>query len=225
MRCVTLLVLCAAACGGGGGPGTPDGGGSNDPDGPVDPQHGLAIQWSAHPALPGPVHGDITVTSAQFTASFLEVIGDAGPGDLRTTEALFRFTWDANGQPAPILFQDAPAGLYSTITMHLDGGPVPSYDIEGTAKVDGVTRNFEIVDRDDVRVSIDHLDTTLAPGGGVTIPIDLALDEALAGVNFSQLTDDGGVLTLEGDDPQLDQFRDRIIDAFTTHGSDQLHEH
>jgi hypothetical protein len=214
MRCVTLLVLGAAACGGSGGPGAPDGGGSNDPDAPVASGHGITIQWSAKPALPGTVHGDVTVTSALFRASYLEVIGDAGP-DLHTTAAVFALRWDADGQPEPIVLDDAPAGLYSRISMRLDGVVVPSYEIEGTAKVDGQQRAFEILDLADIRVSIDDIGATLAPGGGVIIPIQLSLEAALGSVNFGQLPQAGGVLELAGDDPQLEQFRDKITTAFT----------
>src|SRR5438094_9495192 len=75
---------------------------------------GLTVRWSSRPETwPAQVDTGLTLTSARFACDSLRVIGDAGPGDVRTTSKDFEVFWDDSNAPDSIKFADAPPGLYS----------------------------------------------------------------------------------------------------------------
>src|SRR3569832_660591 len=80
---------------------------------------GLEVRWSAQ--LPGSVSSDITVSSLLFRIASLRVIGDAGPGDNRTSADSLDVQWSVDGGPQPITFADAPTKQNTHNTNHADG--------------------------------------------------------------------------------------------------------
>src|SRR5262245_7524747 len=84
---------------------------TNSPDTPMGPP-GLNVAWKARPSsIPGDVTDKITITSATFRPQILRVIGDAGPGDTRTTQLAFGLSWSSGSAPPTINFPSAPTGL------------------------------------------------------------------------------------------------------------------
>src|SRR4051812_28165127 len=116
-------------------PNSPDGGMITG-DGSNEPRVGLALTWSTQPAsIPGEVDSNISVASMLFRVANLRVIGDAGPGDTRTSVDQLQLSWGQSGPPEPIRFGDAPSGLYSHVLMLVEGNITDySYEITGTAK-------------------------------------------------------------------------------------------
>lgn len=210
-----LLVFAACHSGGGVSPGA-----DASPDGPpVDTDAspsalGLWVTWRADPGLPGSVTDKVTVTSATFQMDRLQVIGDAGIGDARTTHAKYLLAWDAQGKPAQERFPDAPVGVYSKILAVMMPGSLGenAYEIDGTWMNGGSqAMPFEIRDRLVVSLSID-CDEDLPAAGSAMLGIKVDLKDALSSIKFEDITPTNGVLEVEG--PQLLQFRDRLKKSF-----------
>lgn len=200
-----LLVGLTCACSGK-APVAPDA--TSPPDGASGA--GLHVPWSTSPTIPGSAGGDVTIQSALFRIDSLRVIGDAGPGDPRTSEFFFETKWSDSSQPDTIDFPDAPTGLYSQVTVQIDGHLVDySYEINGTAVVSGETKNFQIHDRNALTANI-NISTTLDPGGQAIVPIRVRFDDALGVIDFSTLRIDDGILELDTFDAQMPAFRDKL---------------
>lgn len=187
---------------------TPGGDGSNL-------TQGLEVRWSA--PIPGPSTSDITVSSLLFRIANLRVIGDAGPGDDRTSADSVQVQWSVDGGPQPLVFADAPTGLYSHVAFLADGNLVDySYEIKGTVRVDGNTTAFAIHDRSPLPVSIDT-SATLEPNEVTSISIVVRLEQALGSVDWSHLDNNNGTLTLDTFDSGMNDFRGKMInDVFST---------
>jgi hypothetical protein len=186
---------------------------------------GLSVVWSTQPPLPGPLNDRITITEATFQISYLQIVGDAGPGDSRTTRSRYALTWNAVQHPPRDEFPMAPVGVYSRVAIEVRPAPLtPAYEIKGmwTELEDDDRRPaelkpFRIADFQPLSSSFECNDTL--PGGGtVTIGIKLDLLDALAGINFDKLDERSGTLELSmPNDPQMMPFRDRLSHAFMSH--------
>jgi hypothetical protein len=178
---------------------------------------GLTVNWTAQqPSIPGDIGTTISVTSLLFHVQNLRVIGDAGPGDTRTSADTFQLSWAQGAMPPAVVFTDAPSGLYSRVIFLADGNLVDySYVIAGTAKVDDVTKPFLIHDRSPLAISLDT-SAMLEPGHGATLGMSIRLDGALQSVDFHQFSDESGTLELDTFDSAMTDFRDKMQnDVFT----------
>ena len=178
---------------------------------------GLTIKWSSRPEMwPAQVETGLTLTSARFACDNLRVIGDAGPGDMRTTAQDFLVYWDGSNAPESIKFEDAPPGLYSQIALLFDGHVIThSYQFKGTVVVNGNTEDFVIEDDNPLGVTV-SLEKLVSPGATSTISIDIDFQHALDVVKWDQLPKSDGKLELETFNPDLAEFRKKLIEAFTT---------
>jgi hypothetical protein len=206
MRLGLAFLLITAACG---APGQ-----APDVDGSVSGNPGLAIVWNSEGTLPGVISPSVTVSSATFNARDIRLIGDASASN-RTTLNAVEVAWTAAGVPAPILFPDAPPGLYSKVSFELDGKLLAdSYVITGTAVVAGQTYPFKIHDVDEIEVS-QPISAELMPGGHTDVLVVLDLATPLMGLDFSMFRNDGGTLVLDNASSQLGVFREQLRTAFT----------
>jgi hypothetical protein len=205
-----------------------DGGGTAAPDAPAAPDDalmskslGIFVPWHADPPLPGALDEHFTISSAAYAIAAFEVIGDAGPGDERTTHTQYSITWDASGAPVQETFPDAPVGMYSKVTVNMAGASFGefSYQIQGTWRDSGLTKPFNIVDYARLSTTFD-CQQTLAAGGSATIPISIKLGDAMNAVDFRRLAVVDGVVQLAAPDPQLLVFRAALVAAFKVSDSD-----
>jgi hypothetical protein len=186
---------------------------------------GLQVTWSA--TIPGAVTSDVTVSSLLFRIAYLRVIGDAGPGDDRTSVDSIQVGWSQDGAPQAIMFADAPTGLYSHVAFLADGNLVDySYEISGTTKVDGNVKPFAIHDRSPLPVSLDT-SVTLDPNQVASVGIDVHLDQALQSLDWSKLNNQNGTLTLDTFDSAMNDFRGKMINAVfsTDHPDGRVDSH
>ena len=206
IRCVVVAGLLSAC----------DTGHTDTPDGEVG-DGGLTVTWSSRPETwPAQVDTGLTLTSAQFACDSLRVIGDAGPGDMRTTAEDFTVHWEGAEAPAPIMFADAPNGLYSQISLLFDGHvSTASYKLEGTVVVNNNTEDFVIEDDNPLPVTV-SLEKSVSPGATSTIRIDIDFAHALDAVKWDQLPKSDGKLQLENGNPDLTDFRKKLVEAFST---------
>jgi hypothetical protein len=185
----------------------PTGDGSNVGD------QGLEVTWSSATPIPGNVTSDVTVSSLLFRIANLRVIGDAGPGDSRTSVDSIEVAWSQGTTPVPVTFADAPTGLYSHLVFLADGNLIDySYELKGTAKVDGNVTPFVIHDRSPLPVSLDT-NATLDPNQETSLAIDVGLDQALQTVDWSHLDTNNGTLTLDTFDSGMSDFRSKMASS------------
>ena len=178
---------------------------------------GLTVKWSSRPETwPAQVDMGLTLTSARFACDSLRVIGDAGPGDMRTTAQNFDVYWEGSNAPDSIKFEDAPPGLYSQIALRFDGHvTAASFQLEGTVVVNNNTEDFLIEDDNPLPVTV-SLEKLVSPGATSTISIDIDFGHALEAVSWDQLPKSNGMLELQTGNPDLVDFRKKLIEAFTT---------
>ena len=201
-----LLIACHTSS-----PGTPDG-----PDAGGSGASGMHVTFVTKPAMiPGNIEDWLTLDSATFQFDNLRVIGDAGPGDPRTTATAFQLKWDSAGAPAPIDFADAPSGLYSKVSLQIDGQlVVESYHLKGQVNLNGTWKTYTIEDRNALSLSLD-INRTLAPGGTATIGLLFSFSDALTGIDYSMLPTDDGALEMETTNAQMPAFRTRLTDGIS----------
>lgn len=177
---------------------------------------GLIVPFTTKSPIPGEVKDEIAVSRVLFRLAHLRVIGDAGPGDTRTSQDHFSIEWKAGMAPSPLTFADAPAGLYSKVSIRADGETIAdSYEIEGTVMLEGDEVAFLIRDREPLEISIDT-DVALDPGKTASVSLRLELDSALEDIDFSELPTNQGTLELATDDRQMPKFRNRMRSALVS---------
>lgn len=211
-RALLVGVSCAAACGG-------SDVGSSDASPPFDSTGngpGLVVPFATESPIPGAAKHDVVLSRVLFRLAYLRIIGDAGPGDTRTSRDHFQLEWKDGTNPPSVAFADAPAGLYSKVSIRADGETVaPSYEIVGSVTAKDGVFPFRIHDLEPLEISIDT-GVALDPGQTAEVLVRLELDSAFDGINFSDLPLDQGVLDFATDDRQMPKFRNRMRSAFAT---------
>ena len=90
-----------------------------------------------------------------------------------------------------------------------------SYQLSGTVVVNNNTEDFVIEDDNPLPVTV-SLEKLVSPGATSTIEIDIDFAHALDVVKWDQLPKSDGKLQLETGNPDLVEFRKKLIEAFTT---------
>lgn len=205
VRCSVLAVIVLAGC--------PAGGDDVGADGGVDATQ-LIVTWTASPALPGPVGARVEVHELRIAYSSLRVLGDAAPGDRRTSRDFTDAEWESDRTPRPIDFPSAPPGLYASVELGVGGGP-EELAIHGTVDLGGgAPIPFEIEDEASNPVVLD-LAVDLRPGASATVPLVVDLGPVLAAVPFEQLPVVAGHISLHRDDPRMGPVRAAMAAAVT----------
>ena len=197
------LVVMLAACPGG----------DDDVDLDAAPgASGLRVTWSTNPAIPAAISADARVDAVKLKLSSVRAIGDAAPGDGRTSTGGLELSWTDKDRPAAVRFADAPAGLYSRLELG-SGGDDEEYTIRGQARVGGTWYPFRIEDRTPLSVGI-PLDVVLAPGDEVEVPVVLDVAAVIGAVEWDDLELDGGELHVDEDDGEIVPIRAALARAF-----------
>jgi hypothetical protein len=208
-----LLLGVIAACHGS-DPSAPDGS-MLDGTGSGSSDHGLAITWATSPSsIPGDTGGDGTsIASMKFRILNLRVIGDAGPGDNRTSVDSIELDWATGMKPDAVSFADAPTGLYSRVVLVADGNLIAySYELAGMTKLDGNPMPFQIHDRTPLAISLDT-SATLEPDQTASLGITIRIDQALQSLDFHKLSNQSGTLVLDTFDDAMGDFRDKMMSS------------
>lgn len=186
---------------------------------------GLVVEWSSSPEIPSSFMDDVSIDCARFALGSLRVVGDAGPGDPRTTATSvdLRYAWDndcsdTDQRPPTITFEDAPTGLYSQVAISLDGIITEAYEIRGRAMVGGEERDFRIEDVVPLVFNV-GIDEMVSPGETATISLRINFTHALETVDWSNVDINDGDLELETGDAQMTSFRARLVESFEIESS------
>jgi hypothetical protein len=188
---------------------------THTPDGGDDQQDaagtGLTVTFSVQPQVPGSPKNGVQIDEAVFKMLSLRVTGDAASV---SSPSEIDLAWRAEVAPDPVVFASAPTGLYSKVSLRIDGQLLDnSYWINGTAVLNGTTYPFHIYDRNYLDVAL-YKDEILAPGGSVTIGVLVELDHAINDIDWSMVDLDNGTLTLDTFDGYMPTFRANLIQSF-----------
>jgi len=197
IRCVVIAGL-AAACG--------DDASMPASDAPVG--GGLVVAWTLTPvALPDTVGRGVTRERAPFGCHPLRVVGDAAPGDPRTTSGELTLAWAASGIPRDLEFRDAPGGLYSQVSLLVDGHVAgPSIELHGTLLVGAETRPFRITDDSPFSITLD-MDAILTPPRSARLTLDFDFAHTLEALDVASFDASTGTYVLATGDPGMPAFR------------------
>jgi hypothetical protein len=192
---------------------------TDTPDAPVGTS-GIKVHWSSQPAQwPGTID-TVQLDRATFRIDSLRVIGDAGPGDPRTTADTIMVEWKDDAQPQDIDFADAPIGLYSQLALMVDGDEFDSgkdaYEIRGRVTVGSNDYELRINDADPLPINL-SIDQMLRPGAVTTIDIDIDIGHALTGLDFQTIPLEDGRFEIDQDSTGIiEGFRDKLVESFKT---------
>ena len=214
MRLILCCSLAVAACSGGsGGDGgddnaVTDASSFNDGSASMDaqPSTGLTVCWTAQPALPGQF-SEATLLAVKLRVARLEVIGDTG-STTGTTMTDFDVIWSATTTPFPINFFAAEPGLYSRVSLQIDGKVVTrSYELRGTVVINGTAEPFEISDTTALAVDVSGYNVTLMAGQAVEVPIRVDMEKVIEAIDFASLPVIANVRTMNQTTPGIAAVR------------------
>jgi len=217
LRATAVLLVLAAGCtatppGGEGVPDAAAGPDGGERDGPT--AGGLLIHLVARPALPS-VSTTVSVSECKLWLRDVRAIGDAAPGDDRTSLAEAQLDFRSDRNPGDIEFPLAPPGLYSELDARLgqNGGQGGNgYEIHGTVQIGPESFELEVDDEQAWgTISID-LGTLRVDGPTVTtIALDLSF---LGAIDWASLPRDGDKIRLDSSSAAAAQFRAGVLGAF-----------
>lgn len=203
-----LAVLLLAGCPAGGDDANVDGG----PD-----ATGLTVTWSVTPPTPGPIRTGLDVQELHISYSSVRLIGDAAPGDARTSAGRTELEWERS-VPVPLDFPAAPPGLYAVLELGVGGGD-EAFAIHGMVDRGGTPIPFEIEDEAPNPVTL-GLAVELRAGASATVPVRVELAQVLAAVDFDALPVVNGHIELHRNDPQMARVRSALATATQLAGAD-----
>jgi hypothetical protein len=191
-----------------------DGGGEEDGG---EDDVGLILQFAAKDELPIEAGDQTTIERVELALRNLRAIGDAAPGDERTTREMVEVVLAAESEPEPVAFMSAPPGVYSRIEATIDGSVAgtPSYRIAGTVTIGVDQVPFEITDLAAIPLVVSLSQIELEPAEVLTIEVRLDVKKLLEGVDVAALAPDpDGTIRIDQDDPQILLVRDAIDKSF-----------
>ena len=172
---------------------------------------GLEVTWQTAAAVPGPADATHRVEELALRVSSVSAIGDAAPGDPRTSAGPITLAW-GDDAPQPLVFDQAPAGRYSRLELGL-GGADEAFELHGEVLLDAAWTSFEIEDEAPIAITVPTA-ATVAPGARATIVVMLDLAAVLAAIDFGALPREGATLVLHREDPQIAAVRTALAAAF-----------
>lgn len=202
-----LLSGCPSGATGGRDAASTDGGAD---DGAV--TGGLRLAFEAVPPLPATSEGlyPATVDAARLVLRDVRAIGDAAPGDPRTTRAEVTLELDPEASADPVVFEDAPPGRYSRVE-----GRVKRLRVTGAVDVDELTP-FVIDDEPPrpVTFSFPLAGVELPAGGERTVTIGVELIELVEPIDWTAapLTPEG--YRIDGDSDAILPVREELGSIF-----------
>lgn len=216
-------LLGATACGGPSDGSELDGGpradaSPGDADAPVGGGGGLTFEFRTAPVLPT-VTADLSVDEIRLELRDVRAIGDSAPGDSRTSRSRLTLEWKLEAEPAPLVFDLAPPGIYSNFEARLGAATTEEerFEIRGKVRVSGELRDF--------RIQNDRVTRPIAVAlGGLTVgavPRVATLSLSLAFLSSVPWSDGAGEedeLQIDDDDPRMPAIEAALVGALTLTG-------
>lgn len=175
---------------------------------------GLSFRFESEPRLSGDgeIGGeyDAVIREVELILTDVRAIGDAAPGDERTSRERLELSW-AGGEVEELGFPQAPPGIYSQLL-----GEIDAYEITGTLEIDDRERSFRIAEQGaGLMVSLGLDGLALEPGMDRRVDIEVDLRKAVRAVDWSQVPEDGqGWLHVDQASDMIDEVRAELEDGF-----------
>jgi hypothetical protein len=168
------------------GPHGGDGGGSG----------GLSLVFSVSPQPTADLPNKVRLTEVHLHLFNVRAIGDAAPGDSRTTKDKLTLDFKKGQMPGALVFDAAPPGLYSRVEWTLSslGDGVK---IRGTVDYMGAPTPFVVEDELPASISL-PISVALAAGGSAEIDVELDVAHVLDGIDWANAELESGTLHVEG---------------------------
>jgi len=181
---------------------------------------GLTLEFIADTEVPAQLGADVRIEDIYLNGSLIRAIGDATTQDERpTTGHDHTLHWDGTEAPRALAFEAAPVGEYAYVELRIAGRPRgepgEAFVIRGEAKVDDEWTPFSI--RADAPVVVAEIPASmqLEASRPLTIKIELAVGQLLAGIDWDALPEQDGKLRLDEQTPAaLASFCDALAGAF-----------
>ena len=180
---------------------------------------GLTIELVAKGGVPQMPEATVEITKVVIGMRTIRAIGDAAPGDMRTTRTDVELEWRDNLMPIPHLFPMAPPGVYSMVELRVGDSSksAAAIDIAGRATRGGNLVPFEIENLvSEVPIAI-TVNTVLPPRmiATTTIAVDVAALVEDIDWDSVPLTAEGRLYIGDGD-PGMASVVSHIATAFTS---------
>jgi len=226
-----LLAACSVSSGSraDSGPDPGEDGGGPGPDA-GDGAAGLVLEFHGVPALTAELGGDFgaELEEVRIDLENVRAVGDAAPGDSRTTRDQLRLEWyggdddggePANNEPVLVTFDQAPPGLYSNVYAELT-----DYRMQGKVVVETNERDFDIDDSPStpLAISIPLGGVTLEAGETRHVSIDVSCADAVRETRWDEVGEEDGNLVVDSGSPQIAAVRETMQAAFTYQGGDEV---
>ena len=196
------------------GPDAGTGDAAIDSDGRLPGTAGIRLLFDSDPDIPGEGGGEwsVQIGSVDFQLQDVRVDGDAvSPGDPQPTVSSVRLRWQDEEDKEPVDYPGAPPGLYSLVLAR-----VQSYELEGTVVVGGETEEFDIEDDGgfDIAISLGSGGVQVIAGERKDIDIVVHLGALVNAVNWDNVEEEDGALTVDEDSAELESLRNALLDQF-----------
>jgi len=202
----TVVVITLAACPDSPPEGEPDAGGGPDGAGPAT----LTVTFAPDPGIPAALGGTfaVEVDRLELRLRDLRAIGDAAPGDPRTSRAELTLAWPEGQEPAA-RFPEAPPGFYSRLKAS-----VAEYRVRGQVTRGAEVLPFEIEDEGSMVPVEVALAVEVRAGQVTEVPVLVAVGAFVDSIPWGSLPAEEGKLELHADDPELQAVRTALAGAF-----------
>ncbi|HTM21190.1 MAG TPA: hypothetical protein VL172_11795 [Kofleriaceae bacterium] len=177
----------------------------DDPDAPPG-NGGLSFLFVANPNLPTAPDGnfEVVITEADYWLTDVRAVGDAAPGDSRTSRESYQVQFDGSRLDFPL----APQGIYSYLLAAVD-----HYQLQGTMVQGANTYGFEIDDQPsalELQIDLKQLELGAEP---VVCVIQIDLRKITQEVDWAPLQpDEDDEIEIQSDYPDIAKLRDRADD-------------
>lgn len=178
---------------------------------------GLTIELLASGGVPQTSSSGVVIERVTLGVRNLRAIGDAAPGDLRTTRTDLEFDWHDNQTAVPYLLPMAPPGVYSTIDLQIaDSATLPAaLVVAGRVARGGDLVPFEIRSLTaDIPIQV-AVHAELPPRAIVVTSIEVDVASFVADIDWDALPLTGeGRLAIADGDPDMTTVISHVATAF-----------
>jgi hypothetical protein len=159
----------------------------------------------------------LTVSGVSLELRDIRLIGDAAPGDSRTSRDQLKLSWPASAVPV-VSFGNAPPGLYSRLRA-----TVREFDVDAQVQRDQDDSPWQLeldTEGNPVQLDIALGDVILPVGGLVTLEVDFELDKVLKDIDFGSIEVEDGEGELDPGDAGFDVVIEKLREAFSIRALD-----
>jgi hypothetical protein len=184
---------------------------------------GLVIEIVAKGGVPQMPAPTIEITRVTFGVKLLRAIGDAAPGDMRTTRTDDEPSHNIDLEfanslgPVPQLFRDAPPGVYSTLELRIADSrqAAAAIEVTGRASRGGNLVPFEIKSASSIVPIAVAVNTELMPRMLATATIQLDVAHLVENIDWDNVPLTGeGILFVGDGDAEMASVVSNVATAF-----------